>query len=257
MLIAPIIFCTVVLGIAHVGDMRAAGRIGVKALVYFEVITTFALLFGLVVGNLATPGSDFAIDPATLATGAEAIGQRTGGGELPHTVEFLLGVIPASVISAFADNALLQVLFFAVLFGLALAKPGEASARVLELVDQVSRAFFAIMGWIMRLPPLGAFGAMSYIIGEYGLGSLGSFGKLIICCYAAAALFIVVLGVVTRVFAGVSLWRVVVYVKDELFLALGTASTEVVLPRIMAKLTHAGATLYLSICVLFLAQAVG
>ena len=241
MLIAPIIFCTVVIGIAHVGDLKSVGRIGVKALVYFELITTFALVFGLVVGNIVKPGSGFSIDPQTLATGAEAVDQKTGSGELPHTVDFLLNIIPTSVVSAFAENALLQVLFFAVLFGLALAKFGEKGPPiVLELVDHISHIFFTIIGWIMRLAPIGAFGAMAYIVGQYGISSLGSYGKLIACCYLAAVLFILVLAAVARYFAGVNLWKFLRYIKDELFLALGTASTEVVLPRIMVKLTEAG-----------------
>lgn len=278
MLIAPIIFCTVVLGIAHVGDLKSVGRIGVKALIYFEAVTTFALVFGLVVGNVIKPGAGFSIDPQTLANGADAIAKKTSNGELPHTVEFILSVIPTSVVSAFAENALLQVLFFAVLFGLALAKLGEKGPPViLEFVDHMSRIFFTIIGWVMRLAPLGAFGAMAYIIGQYGIGSLASYGKLIGACYLAAGLFILILAGIARIFAGVSLWKFLVYIKDEFFLALGTASTEVVLPRIMTKLTNAGcsrtttglvvptgysfnldgATLYLSICVLFLAQALG
>ena len=278
MLIAPIIFCTVVLGIAHVGDLKAVGRIGVKALIYFEVVTTFALVFGLLVGNVMQPGAGFSIDPQTLATGAEAIATKTGNGELPHTVEFLLGIIPASVIGAFADNVLIQVLFFAVLFGLALAKLGEKGPPViLTVIDQASHAFFTIIGWVMRLAPLGAFGAMAYIIGQYGIDSLASYGKLIAACYIAAILFILVLAGIVKYFAGVNLWKFLVYIKDELFLALGTASTEVVLPRIMVKVENAGcsrtttglvvptgysfnldgATLYLSICLLFLAQALG
>jgi len=278
MLIAPIIFCTVVLGIAHVGDLKAVGRIGVKALIYFEAVTTFALLFGLIVGNVVKPGAGFSVDPATLASGADAVAKKTGDGQLPHTVEFLLGIIPTSIVSAFAENALLQVLFFAVLFGLALAKLGEKGPPViLEFVDHMSNIFFTIIGWIMRLAPLGAFGAMAYIIGQYGIGSLASYAKLIAACYLAAVLFILILAVIAKVFAGVNLWKFLVYIKDEFFLALGTASTEVVLPRIMTKLTNAGcsrtttglvvptgysfnldgATLYLSICVLFLAQALG
>jgi aerobic C4-dicarboxylate transport protein len=278
MCIAPIIFFTVVLGIAHVGDMRAVGRIGVKALVYFELVTTFALLFGLVVGNVVRPGAGFRIDPATLATGAEAVAKSTGSGKLPHTVEFLMGVVPASVIQAFAENSLLQVLFFAVLFGLALATiRGRRTPILVQIIDQASQVFFTIIGWIMKLAPVGAFGAMAYIIGQYGIGSLGSYAKLIAACYVAAVLFILVLGAIVAVLAGVNLWKFVVYVKDELFLALGTASTEVVLPRIMLKLIHTGcsrattglvvptgysfnldgATLYLSIAFLFLAQALG
>lgn len=238
MLIAPIIFCTVVLGIAHVGDLKSVGRIGVKALIYFEAVTTFALLFGLVVGNIVKPGAGFHVNAATLAAGADAIAKKTQSKELPHTVDFLLNIIPESLFKAFTDNNLLQVLFFAVLFGLALAKFGEKGPPViLEIVDHLSHLFFTVIGWVMRLASIGAFGAMAYIIGQYGIGSLSSFAKLIGCCYLAAALFIVVLGVVARVFAGVNLWKFVVYIKDELFLALGTASTEVVLPRIMAKLT--------------------
>jgi aerobic C4-dicarboxylate transport protein len=278
MLIAPIIFCTVVLGIAHVGDLKAVGRIGVKALIYFEVVTTFALVFGLLVGNVMQPGAGFSIDPQTLAGGAEAIATKTGNGELPHTVEFLLGSIPTSVIGAFADNVLIQVLFFAVLFGLALATLGEKGPPViLTVIDQASHAFFTIVGWVMKLAPLGAFGAMAYIIGQYGIDSLASYGKLIAACYIAAILFILVLAGIVKYFAGVNLWKFLVYISDELFLALGTASTEVVLPRIMVKLENAGcsrtttglvvptgysfnldgATLYLSICLLFLAQALG
>jgi aerobic C4-dicarboxylate transport protein len=278
MVIAPIVFCTVVIGIAHVGDLSSVGRIGIKALIWFEAITTFALLFGLVVGNLVRPGAGFDIDPQTLATGADAIAAKTGDGELPHTVEFLLGIIPASAISAFAQNNMLQVLFFAVLFGLALAKVGEkAPPIVFGFIEQISEVFFTIVGWIMKLAPLAAFGAMSYIIGQYGISSLGNYGLLIACCYLAAVLFIGVLAISSWLFAGVNLWKFVRYIKDELFLALGTASTEVVLPRVMVKLTNAGAsrattglviptgysfnldgaTLYLAICVLFLSQALG
>jgi aerobic C4-dicarboxylate transport protein len=278
MVIAPIVFCTVVIGIAHVGDLGSVGRIGIKALIWFEAITTFALLFGLVVGNLVRPGAGFDIDPQTLATGADAVAQKTSNGELPHTVEFLLGIIPTSAVSAFAENHLLQVLFFAVLFGLALAKVGEkAPPIVFEFIEQISEVFFTIVGWIMKLAPLAAFGAMGYIIGQYGIASLGNYALLIACCYLAAVLFIGVLAAASWLFAGVNLWKFVRYIKDELFLALGTASTEVVLPRIMVKLTHAGAsrattglvvptgysfnldgaTLYLAICVLFLSQALG
>jgi aerobic C4-dicarboxylate transport protein len=279
MCVAPIIFFTVVMGIGHVGDLKAVGRIGLKALVYFEVVTTFALLFGLVIGNVVQPGAGFRIDPATLAGGADAVAKKTGDGHLPHTVEFLIGIVPSSVINAFATNNLLQVLFFAVFFGLALAKVRETAVEPLisRLIEQASHIFFTIIGWIMKVAPLAAFGAMAYIIGQYGLATLGSYAKLIACCYVAALLFILVLGAILKVFAGVNLWKLFLYIKDEFFLALGTASTEVVLPRIMAKLTNAGcsraatglvvptgysfnldgATLYLSITFLFLAQALG
>ena len=277
MLIAPIIFCTVVVGIAHVGDLRAVGRIGVKALVYFEVVTTFALVFGLLIGNILRPGSGFNVDPATLANGTAAVAAKTSHGNLPHTVDFLLGIIPTTIVSPFVDNTLLQVLFVAVVVGIALAKLGDRVPVVFTLIDQLSHLFFTIIGWVMKLAPLGAFGAMCYIIGQYGIGSLGSYAKLIGCCYLAAALFIVILSFIVKRFAGVSLWKFIRYIKDELGLALGTASTEVVLPRIMVKLNNAGcsrtttglvvptgysfnldgATLYLAICMLFLAQALG
>lgn len=279
MCVAPIIFFTVVMGIGHVGDLKSVGRIGVKALFYFEVVTTFALLFGLVVANVAQPGAGFHVNPATLATGADAVAQKTGNGSLPHTADFLIGIVPASVFNAFATNNLLQVLFFAVFFGLALAKIRETSIEpvVSKLIEQGSQIFFTIIGWIMKVAPLAAFGAMAYIIGQYGLASLGSYAKLIACCYVAAALFILVLAVILKVFTGVSLWKLFRYIKDEFFLALGTASTEVVLPRIITKLTNAGcsrattglvvptgysfnldgATLYLSVSFLFLAQALG
>jgi len=242
MCIAPIIFFTVVMGIAHVGDLRSVGRIGLKALIYFEVITTFALIFGLVVGNVVRPGSGFNIDPATLANGAEAVAAKTNNGELPGTVQFLMSIVPASVLQAFATNNLLQVLFVAVFFGLALAKLRETSAQplILKLIDQGSHLFFTIIGWVMKVAPLAAFGAMAYIIGQYGSASLGRYAALIACCYPAALLFLLILGVVVKIFAGVNLWKMVLYIKDELFLALGTASTEVVLPRIIAKLTNAG-----------------
>jgi len=147
MVIAPIVFCTVVLGIAHIGDMRAVGRIGIKALIYFEVVTTFALLFGLLVGNLAQPGSGFHIDPQTLATGADKIAKSTHNGALPHAADFLLNIIPASAISAFAENQMLQVLFFAVLFGLALAKFSERTPTLIpRAIEQIGDLFFVIMG---------------------------------------------------------------------------------------------------------------
>ncbi len=156
------------LGVAHVGDMKAVGRIGIKALIYFEVVTTFALIFGLVIGNIVKPGAGFDVNPETLATGADAVAKKTSNGELPRTVEFLLNIIPTSAISAFTENELLQVLFFAVLFGLALAKIGEKAPFLAGFVDRSSHVFFTMIGWIMKLAPLGAFGAMAYIIGQSG-----------------------------------------------------------------------------------------
>ncbi|WP_341258121.1 cation:dicarboxylate symporter family transporter [Gordonia malaquae] len=278
MVIEPIIFCLVVVGIAHVGDLKSVGRIGVKALIYFEAGTTFALVFGLVIGNVMRPGAGFRIDPATLSDGAAAIDEATKDGSLPHFAEFLLGVIPSSAINAFATNNTLQVLFFSVLFGLALATFSTAGPTIVgRTIEQLGQIFFKVMGWIMRLSPIGAFGAMASIIGKYGIASLASFGRLIFACYVAAALFILLLALVARLAVGLNLWKFLRYTKDEFALALGTASTEAVMPKIMEKLTHAGcsraatglvvptgysfnldgATLYLAICLVFLAQALG
>ena len=279
MIIAPLIFCVVVTGIAHVGDIKAVGRIGLKALIYFEVVTTFALLFGLVIANVLKPGAGFNIDPASLATGEEALAQKTGGGELPHTVEFLLSVIPDSVLGAFAENQLLAVLFFSCLFGIGLAQfnDGGKGATVLAFIDEVTHVLFKIVGYIMKFAPVGAFGAMAFIIGQYGIESLGTFGKLIGACYLAGILFALILAAIAKIFVGLNLFKFLRYAREEFVLALGTASTEAAMPRIMNKLQNAGnspaatglviptgysfnldgATIYLSICSVFLAQAFG
>ncbi|SDZ19345.1 aerobic C4-dicarboxylate transport protein [Amycolatopsis xylanica] len=276
MIIAPLVFCVVVTGIAAVGDIKAVGRIGFKAILYFEIVTTFALLFGLLVANVFQPGAGLDIDPATLDP--KGVAAQTKGGQLPSIGDFLLHTIPDSVVNAFATNSLLQVLFFAVLFGVALAAIGKEKAPlVLGFVEQLQQVIFKVMGWVMRVAPLGAFGAMAFIIGQYGLGTLGTYAKLIAACYGAAVLFALILAVIARVYAGVPIWRFIRFAREEFLLALGTASTESVLPRIMAKLTEAGcsraatglvvptgysfnldgATIYLSICTVFLAQAFG
>jgi aerobic C4-dicarboxylate transport protein len=278
MIIAPLIFCVVVTGIAHVGDVKSVGRIGLKALIYFEIVTTFALFFGLVIANLTRPGAGFNIDPGQLAGGAAALEEKTGGSELPHTVEFLLSVIPESIFGAFAENQLLAVLFFSCIFGIALAQFGEHGPPViLEFIDHVTHILFRIVGYIMKVAPVGAFGAMAFIIGQYGIESLGTFGKLIAACYLSAVLFALILAVIAKVFVGLNLFKFIRYTREEFMLALGTASTESVMPRIMNKLQNAGnspaatglvvptgysfnldgATIYLSICSVFLAQAFG
>ena len=279
MIIAPLIFCVVVTGIAHVGDIKSVGRIGLKALIYFELVTTFALVFGLVIANVLKPGAGFNIDPATLTSGEDALAEKTGGSELPHTVEFLMSIIPESVLGAFAENSLLAVLFFSVLFGIGLAQVNEngKGAAILNLIDQFTHVLFTIVGYIMKVAPIGAFGAMAFIIGQYGIGSLASFGKLIGACYLAAVLFALILAAIARFYVGLNVFKFLRYTREEFALALGTASTEAVLPRIMNKLQNAGnspastglvvptgysfnldgATIYLSICSVFLAQAVG
>lgn len=275
MLIAPLIFCVIVTGIAKVGDLGAVGRIGIKALIYFQVITVFALLYGMVAANLLQPGVGFEVDPADLDTAA--LDEATGDGELPGAAQFLLDVIPESVVGAFAENSLLQVLFFAVFVALALSRLGERGKPILDLVERFTDVIFVCIGWIMRVAPIGAFGAMAFVIGAYGLSSLSSFGMLIVACYSAAAVFLLALAVIARVLAGVNLWKFLRYTKEEFALAVGAASSEAVMPRIMQKLTNAGcskastglviptgysfnldgAAIYLPIAALFLAQAFG
>lgn len=273
MVIAPLIFCVVATGIAKVGDLRSVGRIGVKALIYFEVVSTAALAFGLLVGNVVRPGAGMNVDPSTLD--ASAVEAKTQGGHLPGVVQFLLDLIPSSVVDALARNALLQVLLFAVLFGCALAQLGERVTPVVDLLERINLAFFTVLGYVMKLAPLGAFGAMAFLVGQYGLGSLRTYLWLILASYGAALLFCALLGVIAWVFAQVNILRFIRYAKEEFLLALGTASSEAVLPRMMAKLQRAGcaptsvglvlptgysfnldgASLYLSLATLFLAQA--
>ncbi len=184
MVIAPLIFCVVATGIAKVGDLRAVGRIGVKALIYFEVVSTAALAFGLLVGNVVRPGADMNVDPSTLD--ASAVEAKTQGGHLPGAVGFLLDLIPSSVVDALARNALLQVLLFAVLFGCALAQLGDRVTPVVDLLERINLAFFTVLGYVMKLAPLGAFGAVAFLVGQYGLGSLRTYLWLILASYGAA-----------------------------------------------------------------------
>ncbi|GHD19893.1 C4-dicarboxylate transporter DctA [Nocardiopsis kunsanensis] len=275
MLIAPLIFCVIVTGIAKVGDLGSVGRIGVKALVYFQVVTAFALFYGMVVANLLRPGDGFDVDSADLDTAS--LDEVTGGEEIPGIADFFLDVIPESVVGAFAENELLQVLFFAVFTALALSKMGERGKPVLDLIDRFTDVIFTCIGWIMRVAPLGALGAMAFVIGAYGLSSLGSFGMLIFACYTAALVFFLVLVVIARTLAGVNLFKFLRYTQEEFVLAIGAASSEAVMPRIMQKLSNAGcsrattglvvptgysfnldgAAIYLPIAALFLAQAFG
>ena len=274
MIIAPLIFLVIVTGIAAVGDVKAVGRVGVKALLYFTGATLFALVFGLIVGNIVQPGTGLNIDPSTLSE--EAVTEKSG--QAKDAASFILDIIPASAVGAFADNILLQVLFFSVFFGAAIVVVGQERCRpVLSLFEIILELIFKIMSWIMRLAPIGAFGAMAFIIGQYGISTLGTYGKLILACYAAALVFIGVLFAIAWFIARVPLWQFLKYTREEFLLALGTASTEAVMPRIMTKLTNAGcsrattglvvptgysfnldgAAIYLSISLLFLAQAFG
>ena len=276
MIIAPLIFLVIVTGISAVGDVKAVGRVGVKALLYFTGATLFALAFGLVVGNIVQPGAGLNIDPSTLSQ--DALNAKTGTAPPQDAGQFLLGILPTSVIGAFASNTLLQVLCFSVFFGAAIVVVGrERCMPVVTLLETVLELFYKIMAWVMRVAPIGAFGAMAFIIGQYGLASLSTYALLIAACYGAAIIFIALLFVVAWAYPRVPLWQFIKYSREEFLLALGTASTESVLPRIMTKLTNAGcsrattglvvptgysfnldgAALYLSISLLFLAQAFG
>ncbi len=273
MVIAPIIFCTVVSGIAHIQDAKKVGRIGVKALVYFEVVSTFALVIGLVVGNLVKPGSGFgnaAASEAAVATYAkQAAGQKS--------VDFVLHIIPDTVVGAFAQGEILQVLLFAVLFGFALMSLGERGHTIRSFIDDAAHAVFGVISIVMRAAPIGAFGAMAYTIGKFGTGAILNLVGLIATFYVTAALFVfVVLGLIARV-AGFSIFKFLAYIKDELLIVLGTSSSESALPSLMEKLERLGCSksvvglvvptgysfnldgtnIYMTLATLFIAQALG
>ncbi|MGB3068903.1 MAG: dicarboxylate/amino acid:cation symporter [Ottowia sp.] len=238
MIIAPIIFCTVVVGIAGMEDMKRVGKTGGLALLYFEILSTVALVVGLVIINVVKPGAGMNIDPATLDT--KAIESYTQPGQMQGTVDFLLHVIPTTVVDAFAKGEILQVLLFAVLFGFALHKFGGRGTLVFDFIEKFSHVLFVIVGYIMKLAPLGAFGAMAFTIGKYGLGSLVQLGSLMLTFYATCVIFVfVVLGLVAR-WAGFSIVKFLKYIKEELLIVLGTSSSESVLPRMMAKLENLG-----------------
>jgi aerobic C4-dicarboxylate transport protein len=238
MMIAPIIFSTVVVGIAKMGDMKSVGRIGIRALIYFEIVSTFALLIGLVIINVLKPGVGINANPATLD--AKAVASYTSNASHLSTVDFLLNIIPTTVVDAFAKGEILQVLLFSILFGLALLRIGDKGKTLIGFIEEFSHVLFSVVGIIMRVAPIGAFGAMAFTIGQYGLGTLFSLGKLMACFYATCALFIfVVLGSIAA-WTGFSLFKFIRYIKEEILIALGTSSSEPVLPRMMAKLEHLG-----------------
>jgi aerobic C4-dicarboxylate transport protein len=239
MMIAPIIFCTVVVGIAGMEDMKKVGKTGGLALLYFEVVSTIALLVGLALVNIVQPGAGMNVDPATLD--AKAIAAYAGPGKMQGTTDFLMNIIPGTVVDAFAKGEILQVLLFAVLFGFALHRFGGRGTLVFDFVEKLSQVLFAIVGTIMKVAPLGAFGAMAFTIGAYGLGSLLSLGKLMATFYATCLIFVfVVLGLIARAH-GFSIWKFVKYIKEELLIVLGTSSSESVLPRMMARMENLGA----------------
>ncbi|MBC7993050.1 MAG: C4-dicarboxylate transporter DctA [Rhizobacter sp.] len=241
MIIPVLVFCVVVHGIAGAGDLKRVGRVGVKALIYFEAVTTLALLLGLVLAFVFQPGAGMNIDPKALdakAMGAYAdnASKLTGGG----TVEFLLKLIPTTVVSAFANGDVLQVLLFAVLFGCAIAMLGERGQAIGGLVDDLGQVLFKIMGLIIKLAPLGVLGAIAFTVGKYGLGSLKQLGMLVLLFYGAVAIFVfVILGAIMRI-SGLSLIKLLAYLREELAVVFATTSSDSVLPQIMAKLRHLG-----------------
>ena len=273
MLIAPIIFCTVVHGIASMEDMKKVGRVGLKALIYFEVVTTLALIVGLIVVNVLQPGSGMNTDPRTIDTKSIQVYTTKAGQE--STVDFLMRIIPNTVVGAFAEGEILQVLFFAILFAFALQLLGERGKPLLNLIDTFSHALFNIVGIIMKVAPLGAFGAMAFTIGKYGIGTLALLGKLMASFYITCLIFIFgVLGGIAWL-AGFNIWKFIKYIKEELLIVLGTSSSESVLPRMINKLENLGCKesvvglvvptgysfnldgtcIYLTMAAIFLAQA--
>jgi aerobic C4-dicarboxylate transport protein len=272
MVIAPIIFCTIVSGIAHLESAAKVGRVGVKALVYFEVVSTIALALGLLVGNVLRPGEGFSgkADPAAVAKYLEPAAQRS-------PVEFVLGVIPDSVIGAFAKGDILQVLLFSILFGFALMAMGERGRALRGFIDEAGQAMFGVIAIVMKAAPLGAFGAMGYTVGKYGSQSLLSLAWLVGSFYVTSILFVVVaLGVVAHV-VGFNIFRFLAYIRDELLIVLGTSSSESALPQLMEKLERLGCSksvvglvvptgysfnldgtnIYMTLTSLFIAQALG
>jgi aerobic C4-dicarboxylate transport protein len=239
MLIAPIIFCTVVVGIAGMEDMKKVGKTGGLALLYFEVVSTIALIIGLVLVNVLQPGAGMNVDPKSLDT--RSISAYTGPGKMGTTTQYLLNIIPDTVVDAFAKGDILQVLLVAILFGFALHGFGGRGTLVFDMIEKTSHVLFKIVGYIMRVAPLGAFGAMAFTIGKYGLGSLASLGKLMGAFYATCLIFIFgVLGLIARLH-GFSVWKFIKYIKEELLIVLGTSSSESVLPRMIEKMENLGA----------------
>ena len=273
MMIAPVIFCTVVHGISSMGDLRKVGRVGMKTLVYFEVVSTVALLIGLLVGEIARPGAGFNIDPASLDP--NAVSGYVKRAQEEGIVAHLLAIIPETFIGALAKGDLLQVLLISILSGFAISQLGEFGQRIAAVIDVAAKMFFAVIRIIVRAAPVGAFGAMAFTIGSQGLGALWNLGELILTFYLTALIFVLaVLGTIAY-FAGFSILRFIGYIKDELLIVVGTSSSETVLPQMMRKMEHLGASksvvrrviptgysfnldgtnIYMTLATLFLAQA--
>ncbi len=275
MIIAPVIFLTVVTGIASVGEAKTLGRVAAKTFAYFLFFSTLALIVGLVVANVMQPGAGMNIDPATLDAGAIADYQAKAHDAT--LTAFLLEIIPTTFVSALTSGSILQALFVAILFGLALMHAGEPGAQILGMFEKLSVVFFRLVGMLMRFAPIGAFGAMAFTIGKYGVGSLANLGTLIATFYLTSIFFVVViLGAVARL-CGFSIFRLIAYLKAELLLVLGTSSSEAALPSLIEKLERAGCAkpvvgmvvptgysfnldgtnIYMTLAALFIAQATG
>ncbi|WP_152222163.1 dicarboxylate/amino acid:cation symporter [Pseudomonas sp. SCB32] len=278
MAIAPIIFCTVVTGIAGMQNMKAVGKTGGMALLYFEIVSTIALIIGLVVVNVVQPGAGMHADVATLTAEMNKNAALTGfiaSGEKQSTIDFFMNVIPNTVVGAFANGDILQVLFFSVLFGYALHRMGDYGQPLFQLIERFTHVMFNIINVIMKVAPLGAFGAMAFTIGAYGLGSLVQLGQLMLCFYITCILFVlIVLGSIAR-YHGFSILRFISYIREELLIVLGTSSSESALPRMIAKMEKLGAdksvvglviptgysfnldgtSIYLTMAAVFIAQA--
>ncbi len=236
MVIGPIIFLTIVLGIANMVDLKKVGRVGGKAFLYFEIVSTFALAIGLVIVNVTRPGDG--IDVSTLAKGD--ISKYTKAGESMQFVDFITNVVPSSVVEAFAKGEILQIVFFAVFFGVALTSLGSTAKPLLDVLDRTSHVFFRIVTLVMKVAPVGAFGAMAFTVGSFGLRTLLPLGRLMLDVYATMAVFIfVVLGLICRLY-GFRLLEFLRYIKDEILLVLGTSSSEAALPRMLVKMERYG-----------------
>ncbi|MGE7947336.1 dicarboxylate/amino acid:cation symporter [Lysinibacillus sp. NPDC093688] len=275
MLIAPIIFLTVVIGIGSMGDVKKVGKIGGKALIYFEIVSTFALAIGLIVVNIVQPGKGF---NTAAANGADVSQYTEAAAATEHGIDaFIMQIIPDNVVGALANGELLPVLFSAVLFGIAAAAIGEPAKPVITFFERVADIFFKIVNMVMKVSPIGAFGAMSYTIGNFGLKSLGNLGFLMLSVYITMFIFIVVIiGLISRYF-GFSIFKFIKYIKDEIFIVIGTSSSESALPSMMRKLENYGCSkqvvglviptgysfnldgtsIYLSMAAIFIAQAYG
>lgn len=240
MLIAPVVFCTIVTGIASAGELTSVGRVGVKALVYFEVVTTIALIVGLVVMDVLRPGAALHADPASLSISGSAE-QYVQRAESTHWYDFLLNIIPNGVVSAFTEGNVLQVLLVSILFAIAFKVMGPAGEPIVRGVARIGDATFVVIRLVMYLAPLGAFGAMAYTTGKFGVATLVSLGNFVLLFWVSGILFcLLVFGVVARI-CGLRILKLYRYFKDELLITLGTSNYEVVMPALMRKLTHLGA----------------